>query len=224
MEDKPMALFHKKTATSPVVLANSEIAASDHSFQTCYHHLNELFISDSHRQKGVVLKVYLDLAAAKAAEYGINQYAMYDMEIHNQSLRRQRIALSLQSALEKKEIEVRFRPTCHSASGRFTRAEFYMRIFIEGLGMVGSAQFLPLAEDFGQIHAIEAFALDQVGHCISRLMEGGKEFESIALPISSLVLLLEDFLDEVQAVIDKYHIPPKNWPWKSRKLLSPPLS
>ena len=151
----------------------------------------------------------LDLAVAKASEYGLNQSAMYDLEIHNEFLRHQRIALCLQSALEKKQIEVRFRPTYHSASGKFTRAEFYMRIFIEGIGMVGSAQFLPLAEDFGQIHAIEAFALDQVGHCISRLMKEGKEFESIALPISSLVLLQEDFPDQVKAVIEKYQIPPK---------------
>lgn len=305
-----MGLFQKKPAASPAAAALSEMAAADQNFQTFHQILDEVLASGSRKQKGVVLKVYLenfkrvndvfgyqysekllaeiqnylqeytscpayrsvgvefilildqysqskatqlaeellerfkrpwniagsdclcfahigmcsypgyassademlkclDLAVAKAADYGINQSAMYDLEIHNQFLRRQRIALSLQSALEKKEIEVRFRPTCHSASGKFTRAEFYMRIFIEGIGMVGSAQFLPLAEDFGQIYAIESFALDQVGQCIARLMEEGKEFESVALPISSLVLLQDDFLDEVKDVMTKYQIPPK---------------
>ena len=59
----------------------------------------------------------------------------------------------LQTALEKNELEVRYRPTYNLKEGRFTRADSYMRIFIQGIGLVGAAEFMPIAEDSGQIRA-----------------------------------------------------------------------
>ena len=108
---------------------------------------------------------------------------------------------------EKEEIEVRYRPTLNMETGKFSRAEFYMRIFIKGLGLIGASEVLPIAEDSGQIRSLEYFALDKVGQCIAKLTEAGKEFDSIALPISSILFLQEDFLDEVRRVIDTYQIP-----------------
>lgn len=151
----------------------------------------------------------LDLALTKAIEIGPNQSMMYDSTLRQESLRRHTIAHYLQTSLENKEIEIRFRPTYNIEEKCFTRAEFYMRIFIQGLGMVGSGDFIPVAEDSGQIRLIEYFALDQVGQCISDLLEEGIEFESIALPISSVLFLQEDFLTMVSQIMEKYNIPPK---------------
>ena len=75
--------------------------------------------------------------------------------------------------------------------------------------MVGSGDFIPVAEDSGQIRLLEYFALEQAGKCISELLEAGIPFESIALPISSVLFLQEDFLTMVAQIIEKYHIPPK---------------
>lgn len=150
---------------------------------------------------------YLDLAIAQASEHGPNQSAVFDTSLHNKYIRKQTIAMYLSTALENNEIEVRYRPTYHIGRQRFTRAEYYMRIFIKGLGLIGAAEFLPIAEDSGQIRTVEYFALDHVGACIADLIKSGKEFESIALPISSVLFLQEDFLDEVTRIMDKYQIP-----------------
>lgn len=149
----------------------------------------------------------LDAAVTKAGETGPNHVVCYDSALHNLVIRKQTIAKYLRTALENQEIEVRYRPTYHTQSGRFTRAEYYMRIFIRGLGMVGAQEFLPIAEDSGQIRAVEYFALHQAGRCISNLIAKEKEFESISLPISPVLLLQEDFLDEIQRVLEHYHIP-----------------
>lgn len=149
----------------------------------------------------------LDMAVFKAAETGSNQYAVYDSALHNQFQRRQAITRYLQTALEKNEIEVRYRPTYNTRLDKFTRAEFYMRIFVQGVGMVGAGEFLPIAEDSGQIRAVEYYGLNQVAALIARLIKEGKEFDSIALPISPVLLLQEDFLDEVERVIQHYGIP-----------------
>lgn len=155
---------------------------------------------------GEVLKC-LDMAVSKAAEVGSNQYLMYDSKLHNENMRRQAITRYLRTALDKKEIEVRYRPTYDTATGRFSRAEFYMRIFIKGIGMVGAGEFIPIAEDSGQIRSVEYYAIDKVGAVIARLIAEGKEFDSIALPISPVLLLQEDFLAEVVRVIERHQIP-----------------
>lgn len=149
----------------------------------------------------------LDMAVFKATEQRSNQYVMYDSKLHNEYQRRQAITRYLGTAIEKNEIEVRYRPTYNTATDKFSRAEFYMRIFIKDIGMIGAGEFIPIAEDSGQIRSVEYYALDQVGAVIAKLLEMGKEFESIALPISPVLLLQEDFLAEVERVIERHHIP-----------------
>ena len=149
----------------------------------------------------------LDLAVIKAEEGGPNQAVVFDSALQKQLQRRQTIALYLRTALEKEEVEVRYRPTLSTDTGIFTRAELYMRIFIKGLGLVGASEFLPVAEDSGQIRAIEYYALEKTAQCIAGLTEAGNTFESIALPISPILFLQEDFLDEVGRIIHAYHIP-----------------
>lgn len=149
----------------------------------------------------------LDLAVLKAEDIGPNQAVVFDSTLQKQLKRRQTIALYLKTALEKEEVEVRYRPTFHTDSGTFTRAELYMRIFIKGLGLIGAGEFLPVAEDSGQIRAILYYALEKVAQCISELLEMGREFDSIALPVSPVLFLQEDFPDEVKRIMASYGIP-----------------
>jgi diguanylate cyclase (GGDEF)-like protein len=149
----------------------------------------------------------LDLAVIKAEDGGPNQAVVFDSALQKQLIRRQTIAHYLKTALQKEEVEVRYRPTLNIDTGTFTRAELYMRIFIKGLGLIGSSEFLPVAEDSGQIRAIEYYALEKAAQCIFGLLEAGCEFDSIALPISPVLFLQEDFLFEVKRMMDTYHIP-----------------
>ena len=93
----------------------------------------------------------LDLAVLRAEEGGPNQAIMFDSTLQKQLLRRHTIALYLKTAIEKEEIEVRYRPTLNMETGKFSRAEFYMRIFIKGLGLIGASEVLPIAEDSGHV-------------------------------------------------------------------------
>lgn len=149
----------------------------------------------------------LDTSLNKAGEFSANRAIMYDSQLHNLMLRKQQIAVYLQTAIDNSEIEVRYRPTYNLETEKFTRIEYYMRIFIQGIGLVGTGEFLPIAEDSGQIRAVEYFALDQVGSLIADLIATDVEFESVALPISPILFLQEDFLEELDRVIKKYNIP-----------------
>ena len=76
-----------------------------------------------------------------------------------------------------------------------------MRIFIQGIGLVGAGEFLPIAEDSGQIRAIGYYALSHAGSCIRQLLNAGRDFESICIPVSPVLLLQEDFLEQVSSVL-----------------------
>ena len=150
---------------------------------------------------------YLDLAVSKAVETGINQYAIYDSKLHAMYLRKQAIAKYISTALENHELEIRLRPTYNTKENRFVRAEYYMRMFVKDIGMVGSAEFVPIAEDTGQISSVEYYALEQVAREIAELEKQGIAYESIAVPVSPVLLIQENFVDTVQSMIEKYQIP-----------------
>ena len=149
----------------------------------------------------------LDLAVTRAGEGGPNQAVIFDSTLQNQLLRRQSIALYLKTALEKEEVEILYRPTFSTEKDTFTRAELSMRIFIKGLGLIGAGEFMSVAEDSGQIRALLYYALEKVCQCIRQAEDAGCEFQSITLPVSPVLFLQEDFIDEVARVIKAYHIP-----------------
>ena len=155
------------------------------------------------------LNLFLDRAVSEAVSQGPGQLAIYDSTLNERYIRNRMIALALKDAIADRRVNVRYRPTYSRGDACFTRAEFYMRIFVEGIGNVGYEEFLPIAEDSGQVREIEYFALREVCEMISRLEEDGVQFESIALPISSALFLQEDFVDTVKDMIDEYHIKEK---------------
>lgn len=151
----------------------------------------------------------LDLAVLQGTDQGSNQVVLYDNELHRQYLRRQAIAKNLSTAIAQDQVEINYRPIYCQRRGKFTRAELFMRIFIPDAGMVSSAEYLPIAEDTGQTRIVEYYALNQAAATIARLLDEGKKFESIAVPISPSLLQHGDFVEEVSQVLEDYDIPPK---------------
>ncbi len=49
-----------------------------------------------------------------------------------------------------------------------------MRVFVKDIGLVGSAEFVPIAEDTGQISSVEYYALERVAQAIAELEKKGR--------------------------------------------------
>ena len=50
-------------------------------------------------------------------------------------------------------------------------------------------------------------SLDHAGKSIAELLASGNEFDSICIPVSPILLVQEDFIDQVKRVIETYRIP-----------------
>lgn len=151
----------------------------------------------------------LDLAVLQGTEQGSNQVVIYDNQLHQQYLRRQAIARHLSTSIAENQVEISYRPIYSQRRNTFTRAELLMRIFIPETGMIGSEEYLPIAEDTGQTRMVEYYALNQAAATIARLMHEGKKFESIAVSVSPALLQHGDFIEEISQILDDYEIPPK---------------
>lgn len=151
----------------------------------------------------------LDHAVLESSASGLNKFTVYDNKLREKMIRKQKIAFSIQESLKKDDVEIRYRPTWHVPEQKFTRAECTYRIFIPEIGIVQAYEFLPIAEDSGQICDINYYAIQKVCAFIESLIKKGKQFESIAVPISPVMFLQEKFLDKVQDLLYRYQIPEK---------------
>ena len=92
------------------------------------------------------------LYAAKGA--GRNRYRFFTPAMQEAAQTRARLDADLRSALERNEFEVHYQPVVDLATGRVSKAEALLRWHHPTRGMVGPAQFIPIAESSGLIVAI----------------------------------------------------------------------
>lgn len=151
----------------------------------------------------------LDSAVTEAAVKGQNQYALYNEKLQQKQYFESTIARCLKNALagDGEDIEVRFRPTMCMAQGRYTRAECYLRLFTEDFGMLSAEQFMPVAEDSGLICAVDNLVIRKACELLQKLVEQNRDFETIAVPVSPVLFLQENFDQNLKQILDSYHVP-----------------
>lgn len=151
----------------------------------------------------------LDSAVTEAAFKGQNQYALYNEKLQQKQYFESSIAKSLKNAVSGKsdDIEVRFRPTLKMSENRYTRAECYLRLFCEDFGMLSAEQFLPIAEDSGLICAVDNLVIRKACELLHTLISENKDFETIAIPVSPVLFLQENFDKRLADILAQYDVP-----------------
>ena len=149
----------------------------------------------------------LEFAVSEAAHKPQNALVICNDDLRRQIARRAAIAALIPTALETGAIDLRYRPTIDTESGRFARAECYLRLFSPTFGMIGLPEFVPVAVDSGQICAVQSYAIEAVCRDIRRLIDAQVSFESLAVPLSPVQFLQESFPDELRTLLERYDIP-----------------
>lgn len=152
----------------------------------------------------------LESAASEAAVKGQNQYALYNEKLQQKQYFESTIARCLKNSLagDGADIEVRFRPTMCMKKARYTRAECYLRLFTEDFGMLSAEQFMPVAEDSGLICAVDNLVIRKACELLRELITQQRDFETIAVPVSPVLFLQENFDRNLKKILDSYGIPP----------------
>jgi diguanylate cyclase (GGDEF)-like protein len=140
-----------------------------------------------------------DTAMYRAKASGRNAYRFYDPQMNVEASERSRLRWLLAHAIERDELHLHFQPFFRLHDGALAGAEVLLRWTSGELGDVGPAQFIPVAEDGGQIVEIGAWVLR---HACARAAAWRRQ--GLALPVIAVNLSILQFRhgDLVRQVAD----------------------
>lgn len=109
--------------------------------------------------------------------------------------------------LDDTRVLVYCQPVFNISTGTYDTAEALMRLELPKTGMVYPDLFIPLAEQYGHIHALSMIILNKTCGAIRTLMEDGLDIKRISVNFSTLDIRYDSFCREVQQIIDRNQIP-----------------
>ncbi|MFD0596120.1 putative bifunctional diguanylate cyclase/phosphodiesterase [Catellatospora coxensis] len=148
-----------------------------------------------------------DLALRAAKQRGKNRVELYDEVYDKQLRRRTAIEHELRGAIDRQELSLAYQPVVALPSTRPVGAEALIRWNHPELGPVGPLEFIPIAEETGQIEALGAWVLDQACRQLSRWVQEGYDVW-VSVNISPRELHSTKYVTGVKEVLRRHRVPP----------------
>ena len=152
-----------------------------------------------------------DLAMRRAKKEGKGRGIFYTGEILESNSEKIKISNQIQHAIEKKEFILYYQPQIYLNTGEIKGFEVLIRWNNPFSGFISPALFIPIAEETGQIFAIEKWIINNALKQKKILENKGYEHLDLSINLSSKTLMsnlnfheLEDILDENK--VDYSHI------------------
>jgi diguanylate cyclase (GGDEF)-like protein len=148
-----------------------------------------------------------DLAQRAAKLRGKNRVELYDATFDNTLRRRGTVEQELRRALDNHELSLAYQPVVALPSVRPVGAEALLRWNHPQLGQVGPGEFIPVAEESGQIEAIGQWVLHEACRQLSRWLADGHDVW-VSVNVSPRELQSDEYLARVRDVLRAHCVPP----------------
>jgi diguanylate cyclase (GGDEF)-like protein len=148
-----------------------------------------------------------DTAMYYAKHSGRNQYAFFSEEMQAISKRALILSNALHDALEQAELYLHYQPQVSISTGKIIGAEALIRWHSKTLGHISPVEFIPLAEESGQILAIGEWVLRETVRQIKQWLDDGIEPVRIAVNLSYAQFQANDLPLIVNTIINEYNVP-----------------
>jgi diguanylate cyclase (GGDEF)-like protein/PAS domain S-box-containing protein len=163
-------------------------------------------LSDGELEQPLQLIQQADLAMLKAKQEGRNNYQWYTNDLNQRVGERVTLRNELQKAIENQAFELYYQPQIDGRSGRVVGFEALLRWQHPERGFIPPDLFIALAEDTGQIIPLSEWVLDTACRQIRQHSEQGLSGPSVAVNISPVHFQRINFVDSVQAVLQKHSL------------------
>jgi diguanylate cyclase (GGDEF)-like protein/PAS domain S-box-containing protein len=149
-----------------------------------------------------------DTAMYQAKENGRQGFQFFKPAMSLRAVERRSIEEDLRRALERQEFSLCYQPKVSLTTGRIVGAEALIRWAHPTRGALLPAQFIPIAEESGLILPIGNWVLREACAQARAWADEGLPAMSMAVNVSAMEFLGENFLDGLFAVLDETRLPP----------------
>ena len=148
-----------------------------------------------------------DTALYRVKAEGRNNYQFYDQSMQQQARWRWEIEEGLHQAIAKDELQIWLQPQV-SAEHNIIGAEVLLRWQHPEKGLISPIEFISIAEESGQIDALEAWVLDRSLALLRQWQNKGLPecFERLSINISPAHFMQPGFTSRVLALLDQHAI------------------
>ncbi|NJJ38487.1 EAL domain-containing protein [Paenibacillus apii] len=150
-----------------------------------------------------------DVAMYRAKEAGKGVYALYDKSMHTEFKERMTIEKHLRSALDNEEFELFYQPQVDLLTGDISGFEALIRWNSPDLGFVSPLSFIRIAEDSRLIIPLGEWVLRKACHFMADMSRKQYNHFRIAVNISVIQLLQDNFIPTVLGILSESGIAPK---------------
>ncbi len=194
-----------------VETAIHEIARPYHLDDETVHLTASVGISftDGNIEKPMALLQQADLAMYRAKQQGRNTYQWYSQEFNEEASYRVALRNELQDAIDQEQLSVYYQPLIDARTGQTRNIEALVRWQHPTRGLISPGDFIPLAEDTGQIVALGEWVLRKACRDMVQLHSRGFRHCSISVNVSPIQLRKEGFTNTVVDALRVSGLPPE---------------
>ncbi|WP_341302402.1 EAL domain-containing protein [Lysinibacillus sp. FSL H8-0500] len=151
-----------------------------------------------------------DKAMSYSKNNGVNGYSFYFDELHTDAQRVLLLDTELRKAIESREFELYFQPKVTMEDEQIQGLEALVRWRNDKLGFVSPGEFIPYAEETGLIIPLSEAIIEKACEAVIQMQQSGWKIP-VAINISSIHFKQQNFLESVQAILERYNMPASNF-------------
>lgn len=137
-----------------------------------------------------------------AKEEGKNRYHLFEKEDECTLERRRKIELGLKEAIKNKELSIVYQPKIHFETGNMHCVESLVRWTHPELGIISPAEFIPIAEESGEIIEIGYWVMRQALHQVKEWRKQGKDLK-VSVNVSPIQFQEPTFVSGICEILEK---------------------
>ncbi|MCW5233194.1 bifunctional diguanylate cyclase/phosphodiesterase [Verminephrobacter eiseniae] len=127
-----------------------------------------------------------DAAMYSAKQSGRNRYGFFTADLQARTARALQIENALRRALERQQFELHYQPQVSLGTGQVVGAEALLRWRHPELGVVAPAEFIPVAENSGQIVALGEWVLHTAARDAKRWLDMQLPLRAVSVNLSAV--------------------------------------
>jgi diguanylate cyclase (GGDEF)-like protein/PAS domain S-box-containing protein len=151
-----------------------------------------------------------DAAMYRVKQAGRNNFRFYTQEMQANSARNLQLGNALRHALDRNQLQLHYQPQVSMQDGRIVGAEALLRWRHPELGTISPAEFIPIAEDSGQIIQIGEWVLRSAATQMKTWMDKGLPPMVIAVNLSAVQFRHANLLEMASAILAEAGLSPNH--------------